>query len=277
MTDQPTTTTTRNSAVTLGEALQEYLDSLKPETRVRVGGFVSKYVDFAGHDVMISSLTGSHVEHYRESQIHPTDPQAPERVAALKDWFQFLKKRNYTTANLGIYVRVKKSQGRSNSTGAQARTEDQSIEMTAEGIEALRRELEELQAKHPEIIKAIQEAREDKDFRENSPLEAAREELAFNEQRRRDIEAALKRAVIADGSGSDVTAVGSLVTVTRVDTEHQATWKLVGPREANAKEQKISVESPVGKALLGRRTGETVAVEAPSGVLEFRVDDVTTS
>ncbi|MDZ7729432.1 MAG: transcription elongation factor GreA [Dehalococcoidia bacterium] len=149
--------------------------------------------------------------------------------------------------------------------------------MTAEGVEALRRELEELQAKHPEMIKAIQEAREDKDFRENSPLEAAREELAFNEQRRRDIETALKRAVIAHGSNSDVTAVGSLVTVTRVDTEHQATWKLVGPREANAKEQKILVESPVGKALLGRRTGETVAVEAPSGVLEFRVDDVTTS
>ncbi|MDZ7729433.1 MAG: hypothetical protein U5Q44_15260 [Dehalococcoidia bacterium] len=82
---------------------------MKPETRVRVGGFVRKYVDFAGHDVWINSITGSHVEHYRESQIQATDPQAPERVAALKDWFQFLKKRNYTTINLGVYVRVKKS------------------------------------------------------------------------------------------------------------------------------------------------------------------------
>src|SRR5690606_16036905 len=106
------------------------------------------------------------------------------------------------------------------------------------------------------------------------PLEAAREALAFNEQRRREIETALKQAVIADRQVADVSAVGSTITVTRMDTEATNIWKLVGPREANARDQKISVESPVGKALIGRRPGDLVTVEAPSGVLEFRVDSV---
>lgn len=272
MTDQ--STSTQNGTVTLGQAFQEYLDSLKPESRVRQSSYVRKYVEFAGPDVWITSLTGSHVEHYRESQIQATDPAAPERVAALKEWFQFLKKRNYTGTNFGVYVRVKKSGSRAASRANQVRLEQETVEMTAEGVEALRKELEELNAQHPEIIKAIQEAREDKDFRENSPLEAAREALAFNEQRSKEIETALKRAVIADRQTADISAVGSTVRVTRLDSETENTWKLVGPREANAREQKISVESPVGKALIGRRPGDVVTVEAPSGVLEFRIDDV---
>lgn len=273
MTDQ--STSTQNGAVTLGQAFQEYLDSLKPEIRHRNGVYVRKYVEFAGHDLWLASLTGSHVENYRETQIQPTDPAAPDRVAALKDWFQFLKKRGYTDGNFGIFIRVKKSGGRTARASAnQVRLAQETIEMTAEGVEALRKELEELTSQHPAIIKAIQEAREDKDFRENSPLEAAREALAFNEQRRREIEAALKRAVIADKQVADVSAVGSTITVTRLDNDSSNTWKLVGPREANARDQKISVESPVGKALIGRRPGDSVTVETPSGSLDFRVERV---
>lgn len=261
------------STTTLGEALQEYLEYLKPEIRVRNGSYVRKYVEFAGQDVWITSITGSHVEYYRDSQIQSTDPAAPERVAALKDWFQFLKKRNYTDANFGVHVRVKKT-GKRTGTAEQVRVEQQSIAMTAEGVEGLQKELKELQEARPQIIKSIQEAREDKDFRENSPLEAAREALAFNEQRQREIEAVLKRAVINETGGSDLSSVGSFVKVTRLDTNHTDTWKLVGAREANAGEKKISVESPVGKALLGKGEGDTVTVEAPSGVLEFRIEEV---
>ncbi len=272
MTEQQTSATA--STTTLGEALQEYLEYLKPEIRVRNGGYVRKYVEFAGQDVWISSITGSHVEYYRDSQIQSTDPAAPERVAALKDWFQFLKKRNYTEANFGIHVRVKKTGTRAGNAAAQVRIEQQSIEMTAEGIEGLQNELKELQEARPVIIKSIQEAREDKDFRENSPLEAAREALAFNEQRQREIETVLKRAVINEAGVGDLSSIGSFVTVTRLDNNSTVVWKLVGAREANATEKKISVESPVGKALLAKRAGDTVTVEAPSGVLEFRIDEV---
>lgn len=263
--------------MTLGQAFQEYVETLKPELRMRHETFVRRYVDFAGHDVWITNITGSHVESFREAQILPTDPQAPERVAALKDWFQYLKKKSYTGTNFGVFVRVKKTTISRGSGMSQISIEQETITMTAEGVEILRRELDELNQLHPEIIKAIQEAREDKDFRENSPLEAAREALAFNEQRRREIETALKRAVIADNLTTDISAVGSTVSVTRTDNGVKGVWKLVGPREANARELKISVESPVGRALLGKRAGDSVSVETPSGSLEFRIDDVATS
>jgi transcription elongation factor GreA len=263
------------ASLTLGEALQEYLDSLKPEFRNTHGGYVRKYVEFAGENTWISTLSGSRVESFAESQIHPSDPSAQERVAALKAWFQFLKKHNYTDANFGVHIRVRRASGRAK--GGRRATQSmtsQAVEMTAEGYEALQRELQELTNKQPEIRQAIATAREDKDFRENAPLDAAREALAFNEQRRKEIEAALKRAVIAERGGTDVTTVSATVDVTRLDNDTTATYILVGPREADAAQRKISVESPVGKQLLGRRVGDEVEVTVPSGVITYRIDAI---
>ena len=73
----------------------------------------------------------------------------------------------------------------------------------------------------------------------------------------------------------DLTAVGSVVTVTFLDKGMQLIYQLVGAREANAAEKKISVESPVGKVLLGRRVGEEVEVEAPQGVMRYRIDGIS--
>src|SRR5450830_1398066 len=84
---------------TLGEALREYLDSLKPEQRAMQENYVRKYVEHAGEQTPIDALSGSRVESYAEAQIRAADPNAPERVFALKQWFQFLKKKNYTAQN----------------------------------------------------------------------------------------------------------------------------------------------------------------------------------
>ena len=153
------------------------------------------------------------------------------------------------------------------------------IEMTAEGITNLQGELDKLEGHVPDLVKAISLAREDKDFRENAPLEAAREALAFNETRRREINATLRRAVAVDEGASpdDRSTIGSTVQVTRVDNDRDMEYKLVSAREANAADRKISVESPVGKELLGRRAGDEVTVSVPSGVVQFRVTGVSKS
>ena len=263
------------ASVTLGEALQEYLDSLKPELRNTHGGYVRKYVEFAGEEIWVSTLSGSRVESYAEAQIRPSDPAAQDRVAALKAWFQFLKKRSYTDANYGVHIRVRRSGARGKTGKRPTQTiSAQLVEMTADGYEALQRELEDLTNKQPEIRQAIATAREDKDFRENAPLDAAREALAFNEQRRKEIETTLKRAVIAEKGGTDVTTVGATVEVSRLDNGTTASYVLVGPREANAAQRKISVESPVGKELLGKRVGDEVEVTVPSGVITYRIDAI---
>ncbi len=148
--------------------------------------------------------------------------------------------------------------------------------MTAEGIEDLKRELAEIESQVPEMVRAIEQARSDGDLRENAPYHAAREALAFSDNRKKRIEGALKRAVVVDRSQkeSDVTAVGSTVTVTYLDKGFQISYQLVGAREANASDRKISVESPVGKVLLGRRIGEEVEVTAPQGVMRYRIDAI---
>jgi transcription elongation factor GreA len=263
--------------MTLGQAFQEYLNSLKSEQRSAYRAYVWKYIEHVGDDVTVDSLTGSRVESYAESQIKASDPAAPERVVALKNWFQFLKKKNFTEQNFGVHIRVRRQAGRGPGETHRQRVQEAPVEMTAEGHESLKRELEEITAQMPDLVKAIALAREDKDFRENAPLDAAREALAFSDQRKKAIESALKRAVVVEAGGDDRASLGAMVTVTRLDNGKQVTYKLVGAREANAAEQKISVDSPVGKQLLHHRPGDEVSVSAPSGVIQFRIDSVTRS
>lgn len=269
--------TEQASSVTLAEALTEYINSLKPEIRITHASFVRKYVEHAGEQTYVASLTSARIESYADAQIKASDPSAGDRVAALKQWFLFLKKRSYTAQNYGVHIRVRKLPGRAASGSSRTITdEDNRIEMTREGHEALTAELAGLKARTSDLVAAVAQAREDKDFRENAPLEAAREALAFNEQRVKAIEATLKRAAIVKEApaADDRSSVGSVVTVTRLDTGKQETYRLVGAREANPAEKKISVESPVGKVLFGRRTGDDVSVTVPSGVIHYRIDAV---
>jgi len=274
MTNDPQAT--RVTGITLGEALNEYLKSLKTPQRHEQEQYVKKYVEYADPSTLASSLTGSRVESYASREISSVDPNAQRRVEALKGFFQFLKKKNYTSANFGINVRVPRT-GRAASHANAVRLEETPIEMTADGIEALKRELEELEAKVPELVRAIEQARSDGDLRENAPYHAAREALAFTNDRKSRIETSLRRAVVVDRSGrdEDLAALGSTVTVTHIERGRQETYQLVGAREANARERRISVESPVGRVLLGRRVGDEVEVEAPQGTMRFRVDSVS--
>ena len=265
-----------SASITLGEALEEYLGTLAPEDHNAASPFVRRYVDHAGRDMAVAALTGARVESYAESQIQVSDPAAPQRVAALKAWFQYLKKRSYVEKNYGVHIRLRRSAGRA--IAAQT-VNEAPIEMTAEGIANLRGELDKLEGEVPDLVKAISLAREDKDFRENAPLEAAREALAFNETRRREINATLRRAVAVDegDDADDRSTIGSTVQVVRLDTDRDIEYKLVSAREANAADRRISVESPVGKELLGRRPGDEVSVSVPSGVVQFRVTGVIKS
>jgi transcription elongation factor GreA len=258
--------------ITLGKALEEYIKTLKTEQRRVHEFYVRKYVEHLGDGHIVSMITSSRVESYAEAQIRSSDPNAPERVTALKQWFQFLKKREYTATNLGVHIRVRKVGARAGA-GA-ARPDEAPIEMTAEGLELLKQERQQLHEQRPDLVQAIEVARSDGDLRENAPYHAAREALAFAEQRSRQIDNALKRAVIVERDNDDRTSVGSTVTVVDLDDDREQRYVLVSAREANAAERKISVESPVGKQLLNRRVGEEVVVATPRGEKHYRVERI---
>ena len=259
--------------LTLGQVLGEYLVTLKPETRRTHELYVRKYVEYIGEGFLLSALSGARVESYAEAQIRPSDPAAPERVMALKAWFQFLKKREYVTSNFGVNVRARKVATRA-SAGRAQRIDETPLEMTAEGIVTLERDLAELEIQRADLIHAIELARSDGDLRENAPYHAAREALAFADQRRRQLSNSLRRAVVAEHVDDGRSGVGSTVNVTNLDDDRKFDYKLVSAREANAAERKISVDSPVGRQLLGRRAGDEVAVATPRGEVRFRVEAV---
>jgi len=262
--------------LTLAEALSEYLLSLKPDLRTRHENFVRKYVEHVGDHITLESLSAGKVESYAEAQIKASDPNSPDRVVALKAWFQYLKKKEYTATNLGVHIRVRRVAGRAGSSQF-SRPAETAVEMTADGLEALKVELGQITEQRVDLVRAIELARQDGDLRENAPYHAAREALAFSERRQKQIENALKRAVVVDRGTDDRSSVGSTVTVTNLQDDQQFHYKLVGAREANAAEKKISVDSPVGKQLLGRTPGEKVKVTTPRGDITFRIDAVAHS
>lgn len=142
--------------------------------------------------------------------------------------------------------------------------------ITKEGLQKLKDELKELiDVKRPEVAQQIQSAREMGDISENAAYDEAKREQAFIEGRISELEDIIKNSKVADSVASEEIVVGSKVTL-HVDGGKEI-FHIVGAPEANPLEQKISHESPLGSALLGKKVGEKVQVEAPIGKLTYTI------
>lgn len=151
------------------------------------------------------------------------------------------------------------------------------VPMTIEGAERLRTELDRLKVERPLISKAIAEAREHGDLKENAEYHAAREQQGLCEARINDIEAKLGHAQIIDVTkitASGKVIFGVTVTLLNVDTDEEVTYKIVGEDEADVKFGKISVTSPVARALVGKLEGDEVVVKTPGGEVVYEIDQV---
>jgi transcription elongation factor GreA len=149
--------------------------------------------------------------------------------------------------------------------------------MTVGGAEQLHLELERLKKEKPLISQAIGIAREHGDLKENAEYHAAREQLGFIEGRIQDIEGKLSHAQIIDVTKippSGKVIFGTTVTVVNCETDSQMTYQIVGEDEADVRNGKISVTSPISRALIGKMEGDVVVVKAPSGDVEYEIEAV---
>lgn len=150
--------------------------------------------------------------------------------------------------------------------------------MTLEGAEALRAELQHRKfVLRPQITQAIAEAREHGDLKENAEYHAAREQQSFNEGRIQEIEGKLADAQVIDVKKIPPTGkVVFGVTVTLIDPDSGADvrYKLVGEDESDLKANKLSVMSPIGRALIGKSEGDVVTVRTPKGDVEYEIDRI---
>jgi transcription elongation factor GreA len=152
------------------------------------------------------------------------------------------------------------------------------VPMTVEGEKALRDELEQLKkVDRPRISQAIAEAREHGDLKENAEYHAAREQQSFAEGRIMDIEGKLSHAQVIDVAAVPHTGkviFGVTVDLINVDTDESVTYRIVGDDESDAKNNLISVNSPIARALIGKMEGDAVLVRAPGGDIEYEIDEV---
>ncbi len=150
--------------------------------------------------------------------------------------------------------------------------------MTVEGEAALRAELQKLKTEdRPRIIQAIAEAREHGDLKENAEYHAAREQQSFAEGRITEIEGKLADAQVIDLSKMPQTGkviFGVTVDLKNYDDDSEITYKIVGEDEADIKNNKISIMSPVARALIGKAEGDVVTVTTPNGEIEYEIDAV---
>ena len=152
------------------------------------------------------------------------------------------------------------------------------VPMTVRGEQLLRAELVELKSvTRPRIIQDIATAREHGDLKENAEYHAAREQQSFCEGRVQEIEGKLADSEIIDISQIPHTGkvvFGSTVTLCNLDTEHKVTYQIVGEDEADVKNNKISVGSPISRAMMGKGEGDEIVVKAPGGDIEYEVEKV---
>jgi transcription elongation factor GreA len=152
------------------------------------------------------------------------------------------------------------------------------VPLTVKGAELLRNELHQLKTvERPQVIAAIQEARSHGDLSENAEYDAAKERQSFIEGRIVEVESKLANAQIIDPAHLDADGrcvFGSTVELEEVDSGETVTYQIVGDDEADIKNNKISISSPIARALIGKYSGDVAEVKAPGGIKEYEILDV---
>lgn len=155
------------------------------------------------------------------------------------------------------------------------------IPMTVRGAELLQEELKQLKSvERPRIIQAIAEARAHGDLKENAEYHAAKEQQGFIEGRIREIESKMSLSQVVDLSNLEnegKVVFGATITLLNLDDDNQVTYQIVGEDESDIKAGKISVTSPIARAMIGKFEGDQIEVEAPGGIKSYEIDEVVYS
>jgi len=150
--------------------------------------------------------------------------------------------------------------------------------VTQETLEQIKLELQRMKGvDRPAASRAIAEAREKGDLKENAEYDAAKEAQGLLEAKIASLEGLMSNIRVLDESNIDTSKVSILtkVTLTNLGTKKQVTYQIVGEKEADLKAGKISVTSPIGKGILGKKEGDTAEVQAPAGVMNFKIEKIT--
>ena len=273
-------------AISAGDAGAHFLNALEPEKAREERPEIDRFVEWLGSDRPMGELGAELIGEYLRERVPEAfaDDEQPSELSdeittllePLRAFLAYASRLAFTEENLVPYLLLREGGGGARGgAGAAAELGGGAYYVTLEGLASLEHELEELKGRRPEIAETLRAAMADKDFRENAPLDAARDSQAHLEARIRAIEDQLRHAVIIDPETKGGRAnVGSTVKVFNMDQDREQIFQLVSPSEVDPADGKISVQSPVGVAVINHVPGDEVTVNAPAGQVRLRVLDV---
>ena len=257
--------------MTLQEALSQYLAGGPSSINSYSHQELHRFGRALGLDRPVDALAPPEIAGYAEGVV-AAGGDVHGRLTPLKDFLTFLKKRGFSPYSLAPHVKIPRATVRAVAASRQAQ---EAILMTDAGIQLIKDDLAMLKSQRGDVIEAIRLAAADKDFRENAPLDAARENQGKAEARIRELEETLRHAVImvptAQGKGVEV---GNTVVLQDLSTGKNVTYKLTDTADADPNAGKISIISPVGKAVLGCFQGDEVPVQTPKGERRYKVSSI---
>lgn len=257
--------------VTLAQAVATYLGSLSPESRQQSQQELHRLGRWFGGDRPLARLSPPEVANYAES-LALAGGDFQRWLEPVRAFLAYAKKEGLTATNLSVHLRVKKQPQHS---ASRHRPRPQEIRLTEEGHANLQAELERLRAERPRLAEELRRAAADKDFRENAPLEAARERQGHIEARIRELQAILSSASVTKPSDHQKADLGCSLLLHDLTSQEEVRYTLVHPNEVNLAQGRISIASPLGKALLGREAGDSVEVVTPGGTRRYSILAIT--
>jgi transcription elongation factor GreA len=258
---------------TLGEAASGFLASLSAEEGGKSQQAVYGFVRWYGWGRPFAQLTAHEVANYAE-RLSLKQTTYAQNLEIIRAFLVYARKRGWSKTSLATHLKTKRVKER---LPSEARRDlAASTSLTQQGYDKLKAELADLKNKRLELIDDMRRAAADKDFRENAPLDAAREQRGHIEGRIMELEEALKSATIIEEKQkpSLKVSVGDSIVLSDVISGEELRYTIVSPREVDPTRGRISSNSPTGRALVGRVQGEIVEIAAPLGRLKYQIKQI---
>jgi transcription elongation factor GreA len=257
---------------TLGEAASSFLASLPAEKGEKSQQAVYGFVRWYGAKRLLAKLTAHEVENYAE-RLSSAQANYLNNVGQVRALLAYAKKQGWSQTNLATHLKTRKTKTKLSSP---ARRRATTTPLTRQGYAKLEAEIADLKERRLQVIEEIRLAAADKDFRENAPLDAAREEKGHLEGRIMELEETQKSATIIDEkqkAGRKISVGDSVILIDPASGE-ELCYTVVSPREVDPVQGRISNNSPIGKAIIGCTQGETVEITAPLGKLRYQIKQI---
>jgi transcription elongation factor GreA len=270
-------------SLSIYEALTFYVADKKSAKAAQQGHQeLGRFVAWCGRERKVSELAPSEVAEYAQ-QISLGGSESVHRLSPVKIFLAYWKDQGWIDNGLASHLRVPRTRRSMAGTNSTTRATNRGFvgsQLSQEGYDRLVAQLDDLKDQRALVLEDIKRAMADKDFRENAPLDAAKDQQGIVELRIRELEASINNAqILPEGASSKVarSSVGAKMNLKDTNSGKTVAYTLVDVREADVAEGKISTTSPVGQALLDRMVGEEVTINVPKGTLRYLVQCITAS